>query len=316
MSKDIEVEEKEKKNRLKLKTRYKVLIFFIIVLIGCLAFRYVQKYMFFYPWNDTLSHRQLKKYTDFVEVNIMNEGRKLNGWMFYNNPKNVKSPLVIYFGGNAENSSNTMSFFFTQDMFRFYKGYNVLMVDYPGYGYSEGDTGEESMFSAADDIYDWATRQSDVDANNIVVLGYSIGTGVATYCASEKNVNGLILVAPYDEAMSLYNGAINSFYGPMRSLAKYRFNSLLYAKTVETEVQVITSYDDEVIDYKLSQKLSDAFEHHKEILILDNDVSHGEYFTQYKVMNTIYEFLQERLNVDKKDTVDKNLDVENKIVEE
>ena len=209
-----------------------------------------------------------------------------------------------------------MSFFFTQDMFRFFKGYNFLMVDYPGYGYSEGDTGEEFMFSAADDVYDWATRQADVDANNIVVIGYSIGTGVATYCASEKNANGLILIAPYDEAMSLYNGAINSFYGPMRSLAKYRFNSLLYAKTVETEVQVITSYGDEVIDYTLSQKLSDAFEHHKEIIILDDSVKHSQYFTQLKVMDTISEFLQERLNVDKIDTVENIIDVENTVVEE
>ena len=69
----IKNDNKDIKNKYKLKTRYKILIFFIIVLIGCLGFRYIQKDLFFYPWNDTLSHRQLKKYTDFVEVNIMNE---------------------------------------------------------------------------------------------------------------------------------------------------------------------------------------------------------------------------------------------------
>ena len=293
-----EKELKEEKHKVKLKPKYKVLLFFIVIIIGCLGFRYIQKDLWFHPWNDYRSHKQLKKIEEFEEVNIMSEGRKLDGWMYYNNPRGVKSPLVIFFEGNAQNSSRFMSIFYTEDYGRYFDGYNFLVIDYPGFGYSEGKPGEEEIFSATDDIYDWATRNPDVDANKIVIMGYSIGTGFATYCASEKNANGLILIAPYDEAMSLYNNAINSFYGPMRSLATYRFNSLLYAKTVETVAQVITSYDDEVIDFSLSQKLNDAFKNHKDILILNDGTKHSYYLGNETVMNTVYEFLQERLNAE------------------
>jgi hypothetical protein len=108
-------------------------------------------------------------------------------------------------------------------------------------------------------------------------------------------VNGLILIAPYDQALSLYNNAINIFHGPLKLLAKYKFNSISYSKNIDTEVQVITSYDDELINYKFSQNLSNHFKDHKDIIILDNNVKHNDYFSQNTVRNTIKEYLSERL---------------------
>ena len=73
---------------------------------------------------------------------------------------------------------------------------------------------------------------------------------MATYVASQRNVNGLILVAPYDEALSLYNDTVNIFHGPLKLLARYKFNSIYYAQNVTVSPLIITSYDDEVISYK------------------------------------------------------------------
>jgi hypothetical protein len=56
----------------------------------------------------------------------------------------------------------------------------------------------------------------------------------------------------------------------MKLLAKYRFDSLSYAKNVDSEVQIITSYNDETINYELSQNLLEGFKNHKDIVILDN----------------------------------------------
>lgn len=151
------------------------------------------------------------------------------------------------------------------------------------------------MFQAANDIYNWAINQPDIDADNIIIIGYSIGTGIATYCASQNNVKGLILIAPYDQALSLYNNAINIFHGPLKLLAKYRFDSLSYSENIDIEVQVITSYDDEVISYKFSQNLSNNFKNHKDIIILDNNVKHSDYFSQNIVLNSIKDYLSERL---------------------
>ena len=151
------------------------------------------------------------------------------------------------------------------------------------------------MLKAANDIYNWAVNQLDVDADNIVIIGYSIGTGVATYCASQHKIKGLILIAPYDKALSLYNNAINIFHWPLKLLAKYKFDSLSYSNDIDTEVQIITSFDDELISYKFSQNLSNHFKNHKDIIILDNNVKHNDYFSQDIVRNTIKEYLSERL---------------------
>ena len=277
----------------KAKATIETIILLIVLLIGCLLFRNIQKYIFFYPWNDTSSYEQLQKNSDFEEVNIVSDGENLNGWLYYNNPKWEKCPLVIYFGGNAQNSSNTMTYFLNSWIFDYFEWYNVLMMDYPEYGYSEWTIEEEVLFKVAMDIYEWAASQLDVDENNIVIMGYSIWTWIATYCASKNNIKWLILIAPYDRAMSLYNNAINIFHWPLKLLAKYKLDSLSYAKDIDVKVQVITSYDDEVISYKFSQNLSNNFKNHNDIVILDKNVRHSDYFWQTKVLDTIKAYLSE-----------------------
>jgi reverse gyrase len=81
----------------------------------------------------------------------------------------------------------------------------------------------------------------------------------------------------------------------LKLLAKYKFDSLSYAKNIDFDVQVITSIDDEIIGYKLSQNLSDNFKNHKEIVILDNNVKHNDYFQEKEVQDTIKQYLSERL---------------------
>ena len=283
-----------KKSTLKIICKTLIFVFVVILFIVCFVLSISQKYIFFHPRNDLSSYEQLHKISDFEEVNIISDGKNLNWWIYYNNPKWEKSPLVIYFGGNAQNSSNTMAYYFDSWIFEYFGWYNVLMVDYPEYGYSEWTIWEDVMFKAANDIYNRAINQPDIDNENIVIIGYSIGTGVATYCASINKVKWLILIAPYDQALSLYNNAINIFHGPLKLLAKYKFDSLSYSKNIDIEVQVITSYDDEVINYKFSQNLSDNFKNHKDIIILDNNVKHSNYFSQSAVLNAIKDYLSER----------------------
>ena len=269
-------------------------VLFIIILC-CIGFREVQRFIFFHPWNNEIAYEQLKEISNLEEVNIDNSWDNLNWWLYYNNQKWEKSPLLIFFQGNAQCSSNTMLSFWNQWILSYFSWYNVLIVDYPWYWYSEGSIWEKAMFDAADVVYQRAIKHNSVDPNNIVIMGYSIWTWIATYCASNNKVNWLILIAPYDNAMNLYNSVLNIFYGPMKLLAKYRFDSLSYAKNVDSEVQIITSYNDEIINYELSQNLLEGFKNHKDIVILDNWVKHNNYFHQEKVLDIIKEYLQERL---------------------
>ena len=230
---------------------------------------------------------------DFEQIRIESDGEMLVGWM-KTNIKAQESPLIIFFGGNAQCSSNTCAAFLDNDIYSYFEGYNFLMVDYPGYGLSDGTPSDKSMFDAALAVYDFAIELECVDKNRVVALGYSIGTGVATYLASQRDVDGLILLAPYDCALSLYNDTLYIFHGPLELLARYEFDSKEYAKSVSTRPLIIATKDDEIINYEFSVNLSTYFQLQPEVVLLDG-FGHNDMFAQKEVLDEIRGYIEERI---------------------
>ena len=268
-----------------------ILIFITSIIILIIGWNKLQDYIFFHPWNDMISYKKLQEIDEFKEIEIENDEVNLSGWYWNIGNKEGKNPLVIFFGGNAQNSSNTLyNYYQSGTMKDVFSNYNLMLIDYPGYGMSKGKPSDDSMFIASKYIFEYATKMSEVDIDNIVIMGYSIGTGVASYCASENDASGLILVAPYDKALSLYNDAIDSFHGSVASLAKYSFDSSTYAENVTEPTLIFTSKKDEVINYKHSLDLAGHFSELDDVVILEN-VNHNGYFSQTEVLNTITDFL-------------------------
>lgn len=268
-----------------------VLIFIVSIIVLIIGWNKLQEYIFFHPWNDMISYKKLQEIDEFKEIKIKNDEVNLSGWFWNIGNKDGKNPLVIFFGGNAQNSSNTLyNYYQFGTMKNVFGNYNLMLIDYPGYGMSKGKPSDDSMFIASKYIFEYATKMSEVNIDNIVIMGYSIGTGVASYCASENDASGLILVAPYDKALSLYNDAIDSFHGSVASLAKYSFDSSTYAENVTEPTLIFTSKKDEVINYKHSLDLAGHFSKLDDVVILEN-VNHNGYFSQTEVLNTITDFL-------------------------
>ena len=269
-----------------------VIIIILVAVLLLIGWNRLQEYFFFHPWNDLTSYRKLQKLEEFQEITIKNEEVNLSGWFWNLQNAEGPAPLVIFFTGNAQNSSNTMYYYYESGKMKdVFGGYNLMIVDYPGYGMSKGKPSDDSMFVASNYVFEHAANMPKVDQDKIVIMGYSIGTGVATYCASKNAASGLILVAPYDKALSLYNDSVNSFYGPMESLAKYRFDSVSYAKDVQEPTLIFTSKADEVINYKHSLNLAEKFSELKNIVILEG-VDHNGYFSRKEVLEGIRGFLE------------------------
>ena len=268
-----------------------ILIFIVSIIVLIIGWNKLQEYLFFHPWNDMISYKKLQEIDEFKEIKIKNDEVNLSGWFWNIENKEGKNPLVIFFGGNAQNSSNTLYNYYQSGIMKnVFGNYNLMLIDYPGYGMSKGKPSDDSMFIASKYIFEYATKMSEVNIDNIVIMGYSIGTGVASYCASENDASGLILVAPYDKALSLYNDAIDSFHGSVASLAKYSFDSSTYAENVNEPTLIFTSKKDEVINYKHSLDLAGHFSKLDDVVVLDN-VNHNGYFSQTEVLNTITDFL-------------------------
>ena len=285
----------DSKNRKKGIPIYVIIIIILFIILLLIGWNKLQDYIFFHPWNDYISYKKLQEIDEFKEINIINDEVNLSGWFWNIQNKEEKAPLVIFFGGNAQNSSNTMyRYYLSENMRETFGDYNLLMIDYPGYGLSKGKPSDDSMFLASYYVYEYASQMDKVDNQNIAIIGYSIGTGIATYCASMNNANSLILVAPYDEALSLYNDVIDSFHGPIKSLAKYSFDSTTYAENYSGPTLIFTSKTDEVINYSHSLDLAGHFSGLDEVITLD-DARHNDYFKKSEVLEEIFGFLNKNI---------------------
>lgn len=177
-------------------------------------------------------------------ISFKNRDISLHGWIL--NKGRTKS--MIYFGGNSEDITNNIDLF--KDLF---KNYTVYLIDYRGYGNSQGKPTEQGLFSDAIAIYD----QIQTLHPSISLMGRSLGSGVAVYLASKRDIEQLFLLTPYDSVAEL--AQTHYPYLPARYLARDRFESITYAKNINVAVLIIAAELDRVVPYKHAEKLRDHF---------------------------------------------------------
>ena len=169
---------------------------------------------------------------DADEVIIDNSGIRLHGWVL--NPGQPQA--LLYFGGNSELITHRRGFF--EDVF---SNYSVYLINYRGYGRSEGRPSETALFSDALAIYDRLCLQHD----SIIAYGRSLGSGIAVYLASERPLQRLILLTPYDSITRLAQKLYPMF--PVQLLLKDRFDSAARADRVDEPVLITSAeFDHEV----------------------------------------------------------------------
>jgi uncharacterized protein len=140
---------------------------------------------------------------------------------------------------------------------KYFNNHVLVLVNYRGFGLSEGIPSEQTMFSDALEIYDKLTVRDDIDPDHIAIVGRSIGTGVATYLSSKRKSEATILITPYDSMVDL---AFSKFpLLPIQFLIKHPFNSKGYAASISTEMLSIIAENDTVIPKQHAYNLSRAW---------------------------------------------------------
>lgn len=194
---------------------------------------------------------------------------RLYGWLAHATPARTPAPLLIYFGGNAEEVSWLAS---TAGR---YAGWSLLMINYRGYGRSEGKPGEGELYADALEIYDYAAHRAQ--GGRVAVMGRSLGSGVAVYLAAQRPVQGVILVSPYDSVESVAKG-IYPFL-PISLMLKHRFDSIARAPGVKVPLLCMVASNDRVIPRPHSERLYAAWggpKQWREIRRSDHDSLAGE----------------------------------------
>ena len=135
--------------------------------------------------------------------------------------------------------------------------YNVWVIDYPGYGKSEGDVpSEDGLYRAVDRLYGAALKAEQGRESRLIVFGRSIGSGLAAKLASVHRPGGLVLESPYFSFASL---VAEKLPWVPRFLVRYPLRSDLLAPSVTGPVLVLHGERDEIIPVDHGKRLSALF---------------------------------------------------------
>jgi pimeloyl-ACP methyl ester carboxylesterase len=225
-----------------------IIVVSVMYVIACGVLYFWQERLIFRP------HKLDPNYTfqfelPFEELNIKTEdGETMNGLLFKSDSAHG---LIFYLHGNGGSvaSWGTVAKAYTD------LRYDVFFIDYRGYGKSSGTIQSQAqLFHDNQTAYDvLKTRYAE---DKIIVLGYSIGTGLAAHLASENNPRLLILQAPYYNLTEIMR---ERFPLIPKFILEYKFATNEYLKNCKMPIVIFHGDEDEVIKHSSSLRLKSDF---------------------------------------------------------
>jgi fermentation-respiration switch protein FrsA (DUF1100 family) len=152
-------------------------------------------------------------------------------------------------------------------------GESVFVFDYPGYGRSEGEPSEAGCYAAADAAYEWLTQNQRVPAENLLIVGRSLGAAVAVDLAARRPHRALALISPFT---SFPDVAQHDYpFLPARWLAHNQFDSLGKIGQCSRPVLIVHGTRDHTVPFAQGKRLYAAANEPKRFLRVDG-ANHGD----------------------------------------
>jgi uncharacterized protein len=181
----------------------------------------------------------------FNELNFdIAPGVRINGLHFF---LNEPLGLVLYLHGNTKSIKGWAKF--AHDFTRF--GYDVILVDYRGFGKSTGKRSEKEMLGDIQFVYDQLTKK--YTENHLIVYGRSMGSGFAAKLASENQPRYLILDAPYYSFLRVVNRFLPIL--PVRIVLRYHLRTDKWIRKANCPTYILHGTKDWLIPIRHSEKL-------------------------------------------------------------
>jgi uncharacterized protein len=167
-------------------------------------------------------------------------------------PPLQRPPVVVYFGGNAEEVTS-----YATEAAQAYGERAVLLLNYRGYGASEGVPGERELVADGVGALEWVRARHDVDGTRIALHGRSLGTGVAVQVAARSAPRCVVLTSPFDSARDVAKGVYP--WLPVAWLLRHPFDSIAHAPRLTMPVLVLAGEADTLIGPHHSRRLAAAW---------------------------------------------------------
>jgi len=208
----------------------------VYIVFGLLLY-FAQSTFIYYPTPVVhikgLSEKTIKNDGESIKIHVLNESQP---------------HALIYFGGNAEAVAfNAARFGQT------FQQHAIYLMNYRGYGGSTGTPEEQALYSDALALFDKVKARH----KHVAVIGRSLGSGVATYLASKRDVSKLILVTPFD---SIENVAASHYpVYPMSIMLKEKYDSISRVPAIKAPTLILIALDDSIVDASHAHRLAAAF---------------------------------------------------------
>jgi fermentation-respiration switch protein FrsA (DUF1100 family) len=213
---------------------------------------------------------------------VSSDAVKLHGWYI---PHPEAERVLLFFHGNAGNVSHR-----GESIAIFHRlGLNVLILDYRGYGRSEGSPSEQGLYRDAAAAWAYLTGERGFDPEQIVVFGRSLGGAVAAQLAAEVQPGALILESTLSSARDFARSVF-----PLLSrlvVVRYDFDTLGYLGRVRAPVLVLHSREDEIMPFALGEKVFAAANPPRRFVPLQGDHNTGFMHSQPAYERELLNFL-------------------------
>ena len=172
-------------------------------------------------------------------------------------------------------------------------GLSTLIIDYRGYGLSDGKPSEEGTYLDAESAWNYLIEERGLQADDIIIFGRSLGGGVATWLAKNKQPAALIIESTFtsitDIASSLYP------YMPVRLLGQIRYENINRIAAIRSPLLIIHSREDELIPFSHAEALYQQAEEPKTFLEISGGHNGGFLLERDKYLEGLRSFLREHL---------------------
>ena len=168
-------------------------------------------------------------------------------------------------------------------------GLAVFIIDYRGYGRSQGRPSEPGTYLDAEAAWNYLTKDKAVPENRIILYGESLGGAVATWLATQHKPGALILESSFTSVMDM--GRHYYPYLPIRWISRIKYPTLDRIKEVHVPLLIIHSLTDDIVPYAQGKKLFESAHEPKSFLEITGDHNNGFMESNGRYLDGIDQFI-------------------------
>ena len=223
---------------------------FVSIIIFCYLFIVVfvffnQRNLLYHPLENNYNKDKANFSYEKVFIPISND-ISIKGWFHKKDLKKKKT--LVFFHGNAGNLQNRI---YKLNLIKDFD-INFLIVAYRGFSGNKGKPTEIGLYEDAKGTLDWLVKQG-VKEDKIILYGESLGTGVSSEVAQNKNFAGIILESPFTSMVDA--GKFYYFYLPVSLLLKDRYETINKLKNIKIPILVMHGKKDKIVPFHMGKKV-------------------------------------------------------------